>query len=60
MISELRLSIALKIAIFHKNLAFLNDYFQEPECELDIAGFVKSKFDYEPDLYAKVMKNLFF
>ena len=40
------------------NLAFLNNCFQEPECELDIAGFVKSKFDYEPDLYAKVMTNL--
>ncbi|CAD6190763.1 unnamed protein product [Caenorhabditis auriculariae] len=30
---------------------------QEPSCEIDIANFVKEKFSYEPDLYAKVNVN---
>ncbi|KAK6035624.1 putative phospholipid hydroperoxide glutathione peroxidase, partial [Cooperia oncophora] len=30
---------------------------QEPACELDIKNFVASKFNFEPDLYAKVNVN---
>uniref|UniRef100_A0A915E1W4 Glutathione peroxidase n=1 Tax=Ditylenchus dipsaci TaxID=166011 RepID=A0A915E1W4_9BILA len=30
---------------------------QEPSCEIDIRNFVKEKFKFEPDLYAKVDVN---
>ncbi|KAJ1346887.1 glutathione peroxidase gpx1 [Parelaphostrongylus tenuis] len=30
---------------------------QEPACELDIKKFVESKFNFEPDLYAKIDVN---
>ncbi|CAI4228434.1 unnamed protein product [Auanema sp. JU1783] len=30
---------------------------QEPSCEIDIVNFVKDKFNYEPDMYAKVKVN---
>ncbi|KAI1727976.1 glutathione peroxidase domain-containing protein [Ditylenchus destructor] len=30
---------------------------QEPACEVDIRAFVKDKFNFEPDLYAKIDVN---
>lgn len=31
--------------------------FQEPYCEASVNTFVKEKFDFEPDLYGKVLVN---
>uniref|UniRef100_A0A8R1HXR1 Glutathione peroxidase n=1 Tax=Caenorhabditis japonica TaxID=281687 RepID=A0A8R1HXR1_CAEJA len=31
--------------------------FQEPYCEADVSNFVKENFEFEPDLYGKVLVN---
>uniref|UniRef100_A0A1I7XS31 Glutathione peroxidase n=1 Tax=Heterorhabditis bacteriophora TaxID=37862 RepID=A0A1I7XS31_HETBA len=46
----------LRVAAFPCN-QFGGQVIQEPACELDISNFIKTKFDYEPDLYAKVNVN---